>query len=101
MDEWRKNTPSDEIGRQMEKMMADMAAWTERHKASLVDAGYPLGKTKTVSKDGAHDGRNDLNYACVVEADSHEAAAAIFSDNPHVSIPNATIDVMEIPHRGM
>ena len=101
MDEWQKNTPPEEIQAQMDQMMADMTAWTEKHKASLVGDGMPLGKTKTITANGVADTRNDLNYYCLVEADSHAAAAQIFADSPHMMIPNSSIDVMEIPHMGM
>jgi hypothetical protein len=102
MDEWKQNTSPEEMKKQGADMMAQMGAWMEKHKASFVGKGYPLGKTKTVSKNGAVDARNDLNYACIVEAESLDAAAALFSDNPHLTIiPNSTIDVMEVPHMGM
>lgn len=101
MDEWRANTSPEEMKKQSEELGAKMMAWTEKHKASLVGQGYPLGKTKTVTKDGARDGRNDLNYAQIVEAESLDDAAAIFADSPHMDIPNSFIDVMEIPHPGM
>lgn len=100
-DEWRKNTKPEEMKAQMDKMMADMTAWTAKHKASLVEEGRPLGKTKTVTVEGTTDTRNDLNYYCVVEADSHEAAAEIFAENPHLQIPTSSIDVMTIPNMGM
>ena len=32
---------------------------------------------------------------------AHEAAAAMFKDNPHFTIPTSYVDVMEIPHMGM
>jgi hypothetical protein len=101
MEDWRKNTSPEEMKAQGEKLGKDMGAWMEKHKASIVEAGYPLGKTKTVTKDGAVDSRNDLNFCQIVEAESHEAATKIFQDNPHFVIPTATIDVMEIPHMGM
>jgi hypothetical protein len=30
------------------------------------------------------------------QAESHEAAAALFADNPHLTMPKATVEVMEI-----
>jgi hypothetical protein len=38
-----------------------------------------------------------LNWYSIVEAESHDAAAKLFSDNPHLQIPQAFIEVMEIP----
>lgn len=101
MDEWMKNTSPEEMKAQMEKMGKDMMEWTSKHGASLVDKGNPLGKTKTVTAQGVANTRNDLNYYCIVEAESHEAAAQMFADNPHLQIPTSSIEVMDIPHMGM
>lgn len=102
METWRKTTSPEEIKAQSQKLMQEMNAWMAKHQGSFVERGWPLGKTKTVSKNGAVDSKNDLNYACIVQAESPEAAAAIFSDNPHVQvIPDSTIDIMEISHMGM
>ncbi|MDB5194903.1 MAG: hypothetical protein JWO84_87, partial [Parcubacteria group bacterium] len=94
-------TKPEEMKAQMEKMMTDTQAWMAKHAASLVETGAPLGKTKSVTADGVTDTRNDLNYYCVVEADTHEAAAAMFAENPHLQIPTSSIDVIAIPHFGM
>jgi hypothetical protein len=101
MEEWQKNTKPEEMKSQTDKMMADMTAWTEKHKQSFVEMGYPLSKTKSVTAQGVADTKNDLNYCCVVEADSHDDAAKIFEDSPHLQIPSSSIDVMEISHIGM
>ena len=70
-------------------------------RKQLRGAGEPLGKTKRITAQGIADARNDLNYYAIVEADSHEAAANIFVDNPHLQIPASFIEVMEIPHTGL
>lgn len=101
MDEWVKGTSEEERKAQGKKLGEDMMAWIEKHKASFVGQGMPLGKTKTVSQEGVKDGRNDLNFMQVVQAESHEEAAAIFADSPHTTIPNSTIDVMEVPQMNM
>lgn len=101
MEEWHASTSPEERMAQGKKLGEDMQAWMAKHQGSFVGQGWPLGKTKTASKAGVTDGKNDLNYACIVQAESHDAAAAIFADNPHFAIPDSTIDIMEIPHRGM
>ncbi len=95
MDQWVKNTPKEEMDAQMKKMETDMMAWMAKHAASFVGKGMPLGKTMTVTRDGASDSRNDLNYLQMVQAETHEDACAIFADCPHVTIPDSTVDVME------
>lgn len=102
MEEWAKSTSPEERQAQGQKLMADMQAWTDKHKDSFVGQGWPLGKTKSVSKSGAVDARNDLNYACIMQAESADAVAMMFADNPHLAtIPDSTVDIMEIPHMGM
>lgn len=101
MQEWRKSTNPEEMKAQGEKLGKEMMAWTEKHAAALVDRGQPLGKTKRISATGTQDVQNDLNYYCIVEAESHDAAVQMFSDNPHLQIPTSFLDVMEIPHMGM
>jgi hypothetical protein len=54
-------------------------------------------------------GFNSLVFVCnrsqasasIVEAESHEAATNLFTQNPHLQIPTSFIEVMEIPHAGL
>jgi hypothetical protein len=102
MDKWRAETPPDIMKSQGDTLMKDMQAWMEKHKDSFVGQGWPLGKTKSVSKSGAMDTRNDLNYGCVMQGESADAIAAMFADNPHITmIPDSTVDIMEISKMGM
>ena len=101
MQEWRKTTSPEEMKVQGEKLGAAMMAWTQKNEKAIVDRGQPLGKNKRVTGSGAEDMANDLNYYCIVEAESHEAAAELFKDNPHFDIPTSYIDIMEIPHMGL
>ena len=102
MDEWMKSTNEETRKAAMEKMMQDWGAWTAAHAANIVDQGSPLNKTKHVDTKGVSDIRNDLNYIMTVQADSHDAAAALFTDNPHiVTIPDSFVEVIEMPQRSM
>jgi hypothetical protein len=100
MDEWMK-TPEADRKKQMDEIMTGWNAWREKHKDAVLDGGAPLGKTKTVTGSGITDSRNDLNYFMLIQAPSHEEAAAIVAENPHLTIPTSSIDVIEIPHTGM
>lgn len=97
MEDWKKNTKPEEMKAASEKMMRDWEKWSKAHEKQLVDKGAPLGKTKRVTSHNIADIRNDLNWYSIVEAESHDAAAKIFADNPHLQIPQASIEVMEIP----
>lgn len=102
MDDWMNSVSAEERQKQMDQIMKGWQEWQEKYQAAIVDNGSPLGKTKTVTKDGITDTRNDLNYFMVIQAASHDEAAKIVSENPHVQmIPTSSADVMDVPHMGM
>jgi hypothetical protein len=101
MEEWKKNTSPEEMKAQGEKLGADMMAWTEKHKASFVGEGLPLGKNTRIDATGAKPITNDMNYMQVVEAESIEAVIEMFKDCPHIQIPASFLDIMEVSHMGM
>jgi len=71
--------------------------WMGAHQTSLVDGGAPLGKTKRIDASGATDVKNDVGGYSIVQAESAEAAAALFGkDHPHLQIPGAWIELVEI-----
>lgn len=92
----------------IEKMMAEMTPeqgkaameewrkWMKKNEAVLADGGAPLGKTKRVTSDGIADVKNEVTGYSIVEAESHEAAADIFKDNPNLQIPGGYIDILDI-----
>jgi hypothetical protein len=77
--------------------IAAWKAWVEKHQASLVTVGGPLGKTKRVSQSGIDDVSNALGAFTVVRAESHEAAARLFEHHPHFTIfPGDSVEVMPV-----
>lgn len=101
MEEWKKNTPPEEMKAQGEKLGAEMMAWMKKNDTSIVDKGLPLGKNTRLDSTGAKAVTNDLNYYSVIEAESIEAVTAMLKDNPHIQIPGGFLDVMEVSHMGM
>ena len=83
---------------QQQKGMAAWMAWMQANKASLVEGGAPLGKTRRVDADGARDARNDVGGYSIVQAESLDAAAKLVAkDHPHLKLmPGGWIEVMEI-----
>lgn len=71
--------------------------WAEKYKAHILDDGAPCGKTKLVSKQGISATENAITGYTIVEADSHEAAAEMFTSHPHVAMLDLSIEVMECP----
>jgi hypothetical protein len=70
--------------------------WMAKHKASIVEQGSPLGKTKRIGPDGITDTRNNLAGYIVVKAESHEDAARMFVEHPHFTLfPGEAVEIME------
>jgi len=89
-----------------EREAAGMKAWHKwaaDNASVIVDGGGPLGKTKRVTASGAADIRNTMSGYTIVQADSHEAAAALFANHPHFAIfPGDGVEIMEVmPIPGM
>ena len=82
---------------QQQKGMQAWMAWMNANKSSLVDGGAPVGKTKRVDANGASDTRNEIGGYSIVQAESHDAATKIFGkDQPHLQMPGAWIEIVEI-----
>jgi hypothetical protein len=101
IQEWMTNT--DEVSRkeQTEKMMKEWQDWMTAHDAAILDKGLPLGKTKHVTAKGVEDTKNDLNWYLVVQAESHDEAAQMFVNHPHLQIPGSYAEVMDSSRPGM
>jgi len=80
----------------MESGMKAWHGWMSAHKDAVVVAGGPLGKTKKASPSGISDTKNAMTGFVVVQAETHEDAAAMFKDHPHFTIfPGESVEVME------
>jgi hypothetical protein len=101
MEEWKKNTPPEEMAAQGKKLEGEMMAWFKNHDKAIVDKGNPLGKNTRMDSEGAKPQTNDLNFYNVVEAESIEDVITMHKDSPHVTIPKAYLDIMEVPQMGM
>ena len=95
MQSWR-SLPEHELKARQEHGIKAWHEWVERNRASIVDTGAPLGRTKSVSKAGIADIRNNMGAYAVVRAESHEDAAKLFVNHPHFTIfPGEAVEVME------
>ena len=82
---------------QQQKGMDAWMKWMNKHKKSLVDGGAPLGKTKRVDAKGASNTKNSVGGYSIVQAASHDAAGKLFDkDHPHLQMPGAWIEIVEI-----
>jgi hypothetical protein len=60
---------------QQKKGMDAWMKWMNANKASIVEGGAPLGKTKRVDSNGASNTKNEIGGYSVVQAESHDAAS--------------------------
>ena len=91
--DWAKTDPETKKAAE-QKMQAEWRKWMGDHEKmiTLTEAG---GKTKRVTASGVSDTKNDIMLYSFVEAESHEAAAKLFENHPHLQIPQSSIEVME------
>ena len=84
---------------QQKKGMEAWMKWMGDHKASIVEGGAPLGKTKKVDSKGASDTKNDIGGYSIVQAETAGAATKLFGkDHPHLQMPGAWVEVIEVMH---
>jgi YCII-related domain len=87
---------SEERARREQSGMKAWGEWMSAHQAEIVDTGGPLGKTKCADGNGVTDVKNQLTAYVIVQAASHEAAAAVFEKHPHFTIfPGLSVEIME------
>ena len=93
----------DSTPEQQKKGMEAWMKWMGDHKASLIDGGAPLGKSKKVDTKGASDTKNDIGGYSIVQAETAEAATKLFGKHhPHLQMPGAWVEVIEVmPVPGM
>ena len=92
---WNKLDPEARKAREAEGMKA-WTDWATANAVNIVDQGSPLGRTKRASPEGIADIKNAMTAYVIVEAESHEAAAAMFADHPHFTIfPGDAVEIME------
>jgi hypothetical protein len=95
MAKWR-SMPEQELHERQAAGVKAWHGWVERNKASIVEMGAPLGSTKSVSRTGIADVRNNMGAYTVVQAESHEAAARLFENHPHFTVfPGEAVEIME------
>jgi hypothetical protein len=84
---------------QQKKGMDAWMKWMGDNKASMVDGGAPLGKSKKIDTKGASDTKNDVCGYSVVQAENTEAATKLFGkDHPHLQMPGSWVEVIEVMH---
>ena len=95
---WAKTDPATKKAAE-EKMQSDWQRWM-RHHAKMITLTEAGGKTKAVTSGGTRDFKNDIMLYSIVEAENHDIAAKAFANHPHLTIPESSIEVMEVRAMG-
>ena len=98
VEDWKNTDPAIRKPAE-EKMRADWDAWMQKHGSAIsgTEAG---GRTKRVATDGVADTKNDIMLYAFAEAASHDDAAEMFDTHPHLTIPQSSIEIMEVRPMG-
>jgi hypothetical protein len=81
---------------QQAKDMAEWGTWMQANMSHFADAGGPVGKNLQVSASGSQLMSNDVAGYSIVQAENAEDVAKLIATGPHLKMPGATCDVMEI-----
>ena len=79
-----------------QKDMAEWGTWMKQNMSSFADAGAPVGKNTQVSASGSNQVSNDVGGYSIIQAESMEDASKILESSPHLKMPGAVCDVMEL-----
>jgi hypothetical protein len=94
-----ENMMKNSTPEQQKKGMEAWMKWMGDHKASIVEGGAPLAKTKKVDSKGASDTKNDVCGYSIVQAETADGATKLFGkDHPHLQMPGAWVEVIEVVH---
>ena len=91
---WAKTDPTTKKAAE-QKMQSDWQRWMGDH-AKMITLTEAAGKTKAVTSASVGDIKNDIMLYSIVEAENHDIAARAFADHPHLTIPQSSIEVMEV-----
>jgi hypothetical protein len=81
---------------EMKKGMEPWNAWYKKCGKAIVDMGAPLGKGTCIDKKGSTKGQTQVTGYTIVQAKDMDSAKAMFTDHPHLMMPKASIEVLEI-----
>jgi hypothetical protein len=95
---WAKTDPATKKAAE-QKMQSDWGRWMSDH-ATMITLTEGAGKTKVVTSAGIGDTKNDIMLYSIVEAENHDMASAAFTNHPHLTIPQSSIQVMEVKAMG-
>ena len=81
---------------EMKKGMEPWNAWYKKYGKAIVDMGAPLGKGACFDKKGSSKSQSQVTGYSIVQAKDMEALKAMLANHPHLMMPKASIEVLEI-----
>jgi len=81
---------------EMKKGMEPWLAWQKKNIKAIVDMGAPLGKGTCFDKKGSSKGKTQVTGYSIVEAKDMNRVKAMVASHPHLMMPKASIEVLEI-----
>ncbi len=81
---------------EMKKGMEPWMAWYKKCGKAIVDQGAPLGKSECLDKKGSAKNLIQVTGYTIVQAKDIVAAKAMVTNHPHLMMPKASIEVLEI-----
>jgi hypothetical protein len=81
---------------EMKKGMEPWLAWQKKNKKAVVDMGAPLGKAQCFDKKGSAKSNTQVTGYSIVEAKDMDAVNKIIANHPHLMMPKASIEILEI-----
>ncbi len=81
---------------EMTKGMEPWNVWYKKCGKAIVDMGAPLGMGTCLDKKGISKSQSQITGYTIVQAKDMDAAKAMLTDHPHLMMPKASIEVLEI-----
>jgi hypothetical protein len=81
---------------EMKKGMEPWMAWYKKYGKAIVDQGTPLGKGICIDNKGTSKGKSQVAGYSIVQAKDMDAAKALLTDHPHLMMPKASIEILEM-----
>jgi hypothetical protein len=81
---------------EMKKGMEPWVAWYKKYGKAIVDQGTPLGKGICVDNKGSSKGKTQITGYSIIQAEDIDTAKAMIVDHPHLMMPKASIEVLEM-----
>ena len=81
---------------EMKKGMEPWLAWFKKAGKAIVDSGAALGKAVCVDKKGSSKSQSHVTGYTIVQAKDIDAVKELVKDHPHLMMPRASIEVLEL-----